>query len=91
VNLLDLLFWRERKRSYDRAREYEHSRNLNTLQSQEDAFGEAARQLTGERNVCAVSGGTDGDRGSSRTRGRAGRGVPVPRVSDRFAAPLFMG
>jgi hypothetical protein len=48
VNLLDFLFLRERKTSYQRALQYERSRNANAARSQADVFADAARQLVGK-------------------------------------------
>jgi len=48
VNLLDLLFLRERKTSYQRALQYERSRNANAARSRAEVFADAARQIIGD-------------------------------------------
>jgi len=48
VNLLDFLFLRERKTSYQRALQYERSRNASGARSQAEVFADAVRQLGGK-------------------------------------------
>ena len=51
MNLLDLLFARQKKVSYGRALAYERHRNANATRSQRETFAEAARQLAGGDGV----------------------------------------
>lgn len=51
MNLLDFLFTRERKRSYQRALQYERSRNTTAARSQAEVFADAVRQLGGKHAI----------------------------------------